>query len=481
MAVLIGAALVRLTFAALTPLFPDETYYWEWSRHLAAGYFDHPPAIALLIRAGTALLGDSPLGVRLCSVLLGSAAVGVTALAARDVAGDRAALRVALVFAVMPLAATGLVLATPDVPLLFAAAASVAALMRALAAPGGGVRSLGWWILFGVAIGAALASKYTAVLVPAGLAAAFWTTPSIRHHLREPGPYLAAVCAVSIFAPVLFWNASHDWISLRFQLVHGLGRPAPGAAVNRELSLIGGQILLVSPIVFALGAGAIWRTLARDDDPRRRTLATITAATFLFFFITALRRSVEPNWPSPAYISAITLLAAAPSSARTDRWWRAGCWLALTMTVVIYAHVAHPLLPIRPRSDPIARAHGWEEVARDMGAFAPRGAWLATDRYQESSELAYHLAGHPTVFSLNLGGRPNQYDLWPRFPDRAKVGDALVVMRDDIAAADPVIETLRPHFESITRGDSVVLRRGSSVIQTRRFYILSGWRGSWPR
>jgi len=44
--VLLLALGVRLIIAALVPLHPDEAYYWEWSRHLAAGYFDHPPAIA---------------------------------------------------------------------------------------------------------------------------------------------------------------------------------------------------------------------------------------------------------------------------------------------------------------------------------------------------------------------------------------------------------------------------------------------------
>ena len=33
--VIVAAWLVRLAFAARLPLFPDETYYWDWSRHLA--------------------------------------------------------------------------------------------------------------------------------------------------------------------------------------------------------------------------------------------------------------------------------------------------------------------------------------------------------------------------------------------------------------------------------------------------------------
>ena len=73
------AAALRLCLAAWLPLFPDETYYWDWSRHLAAGYFDHPPAIAFLIAGGTtlfALLGQEPnaFAVRLLPIAAGGVA-----------------------------------------------------------------------------------------------------------------------------------------------------------------------------------------------------------------------------------------------------------------------------------------------------------------------------------------------------------------------------------------------------------------------
>src|SRR3954470_16115219 len=95
------AALVRLVFAGIIPLFPDETYYWEWSRHLAAGYFDHPPAIAILIRLGTTLLapfglGATPLAVRLAPALAGIGGTIAMAATARRVGGDAAAFRAAL-------------------------------------------------------------------------------------------------------------------------------------------------------------------------------------------------------------------------------------------------------------------------------------------------------------------------------------------------------------------------------------------------
>src|SRR5436189_5444519 len=62
---------VRLVVAAFLPLAFDEAYYWRLSKHLAGGYYDHPPMVALVIRLGTLIAGDSELGVRLVAVLLG--------------------------------------------------------------------------------------------------------------------------------------------------------------------------------------------------------------------------------------------------------------------------------------------------------------------------------------------------------------------------------------------------------------------------
>ena len=56
--------------AAWTPLTFDEAYYWIWSKHLAGGYYDHPPGVALVIRLGTMIAGDTEFGVRLVSILL---------------------------------------------------------------------------------------------------------------------------------------------------------------------------------------------------------------------------------------------------------------------------------------------------------------------------------------------------------------------------------------------------------------------------
>jgi 4-amino-4-deoxy-L-arabinose transferase-like glycosyltransferase len=495
-----AAALIRLFFAWRLPLFPDETYYWEWSRRLAGGYFDHPPLIALLIRAGTprAVRALGALGIRFFPVAAGAIASLAAAAIARRLGGGAAARTAAVVFALMPLAASGLVLATPDAPLLAASACGLYAVTRALQSPPRSRASLRWWSLAGIALGLAFASKYTSILLPVSIVVAVIVRPSLRARLREPGPYVACLLATLVFLPVLYWNATHEWISFRFQIQHGLGAPR-GSPLQRELDLVGGQLALVSPILFALLAAAVWRTLRRPLDDVRFALAVVALGSWVFFAYSAVRRPVEANWPAPSYIPAVVLLAALSPEAAWSKWIRRGAALAAVMVAVIYLHALHPILPIPARRDPTARNAGWSAVARQVdsvrtmldrraggplglveqprGPAAPR-AWVGADRYQEVSELTYHL-GSP-AFCVCLGGRHNQYELWPGFAGVARAGDALVLLLDETTDAHPTATRLAPYFTSVARGAPAPLLRGDDTVAVRRIWVLTGYRGGWP-
>ena len=81
---------------------------------------------------------------------------------------------------------------------------------------------------------------------------------------------------------------------------------------------------------------------------------------------------------------------------------------------------------------------------------------------------------------MNLSGRMNQYDLWPRFPDLARQGDNLILVLDDVPEIHATVRALTPYFAGVTRGQRVTLRRGAGEIGARRIWDLSGWRGGWP-
>jgi 4-amino-4-deoxy-L-arabinose transferase-like glycosyltransferase len=468
-----GAAVVRFVMGAILPIVPDEAYYWEWSRHLASGYFDHPPAIALLIRAGTLVAGNTTFGVRSVVILVGTIATVAAVALAQRLGGVAAAQRAAWAVAVMPIAGAGLVLATPDVPLLAALAVGLLAVDLALSTS----RSLLWWIAAGAALGLGLVSKYTAVLFGAGITLALLARRDLRDEWRRPGPYIAILVAALVFLPVVFWNASHDWVSFRFQLQHGLAPKGHSTFLSRELSLVGGQLGLVSPILLVVIVMAVARALRREAARRVFLIAAVATFVAAFFVYSAAKRSVEPNWLAPAVLAGAIVWGA--SRVDTTGWESAGLALGGVLVLAIYVQVIAPFLPIPARRDPTAQGAGWASLAREVdGMRQGGGEWIAANRYQDAAELSFHLRGQPMVFSLNIGGRPNEYDLWAPLSGNARTGDTVMVVIPDEANTPDAIVALLPHCTSMARGETVELRRGAEVIGTRRIWTCAGWRGA---
>src|SRR6201995_2332173 len=155
----LALVLLRLVAAAFTPLTFDEAYYWTWSKHLARGYYDHPPMGAIVIRLGTMIAGDTEFGVRVVSILLAlPMSFAVFRSAEILFGGKRVAATATILLNVTLMAAVGTLIVTPDAPLLVASSFVLFFLAKVLETGRGA-----WWLAVGVAVGAALLSKYTAL------------------------------------------------------------------------------------------------------------------------------------------------------------------------------------------------------------------------------------------------------------------------------------------------------------------------------
>ena len=185
---------------------------------------------------------------------------------------------------------------------------------------------------------------------------------------------------------------------------------------------------------------------------------------------------MEANWPAIAVLPALVLLATWMPGVRRARWERIGAAIGGAMVLAIYFLALFPVPLLPARADPLARAFGWDELARAVVADRTHDSaggsrvWLAADRYQDAAELAFNMPGHPTVFSLNLAGRPNQYDLWPTARDSMRRGDALTAILDDVPDPPPPVARLSPHFSHVERGALVELHRGGHVVARRRLW-----------
>ncbi len=388
-AALAALTLLRLAIAATTPLAPDEAYYWVWSRALAAGYPDHPPMVALWIRAGTALAGDGALGVRLLGPL--SAALASLLLVdagERLLPGRHAGLLAAWLLNASLLFGVGSVVMTPDSPLLFFWTACLWAAARWLEHADDR-----WWLAIGLFAGLALVSKYTAVFLWFGIAVWLLWVPSLRRCLLRPAPWLGAALGFAVFAPVVWWNAAHGWASFARQG----GRVAdfqPERAARFLGELIAGQIGLLTPLIFlfcAAGVGlAAWRAW-QTRDRAWSLLAALTLPATAVFIEHAFGDRVQGNWPAILYPAA----AIAAAELRWPRLIRPAIVLGLAITLAVYVQAWFAPLPLPPQVNPIAlRLQGWDTLAasvdttrRDAGA-----SFVAADEYGLAAELARDLS-----------------------------------------------------------------------------------------
>lgn len=478
------AALTVVRLAVLAwgglDLSPDEAHYWEWSRRLDLSYYSKGPLIAYLIAALTGVLGTTALAIRLGAVVLSVLGSWALFRLGRELYGDPRPGALAVIgLQCTPLVWAGSLLMTIDAPFMALWTLALLAGHRALHRG----RPVDW-VLLGAAVGTGLLAKYTMLFVVPGLALYAWRTPAARRALRGPGPLAGAAVALALFAPVLLWNARVGWVSARHVASQGRGG---GLGWLHLVELIGSQLVVLSPVVAALVAWALWRGvgegLVRGREPYR-FLAAMGAPVIGFHLLLALQGKVQANWPAAAY-PPLALLGAGLIMARRGALDAGGrrrqAWLlaAAGLVALVLSVAGHltPWLGLPPRLDPTARLRGWAELgaaaARLRSAMPrPGSTFLLSSRYQIASELAFYVPGHPPAYNLNLGRRLNQYDLWDG-PETRLGWDAIYVEE----GSRPLDDRVAQAFEHVEPPVVLEIRRSGRVTRTFVLHRAHGFRG----
>jgi len=451
---------LHVAYAGLIPLTPQEAYYWQYARHPALSYFDHPPAAAWTIRAFTLLLGNGERDVRLAAALWSSVFGLFFFLAGRRLFGARVALAATAMLLVTPFFSLGQTIITPDGPLVAGWLAALYFTVRALQDGRGA-----WLLAAGLAVGLACLGKYTGLLLAPQILLALLLDRRGRRLLRSPWPYLGVALAGVLFSPVLAWNAAHGWASFAFQFAkRGADMHLEPVLTGRFLGL---QALVVSPVLFLVLVAAAARAGRQWRDPSMRLCALFSVPLLLLLLCVSPFHWVKMNWAVPAYPSA--LLAATAIYARNPARWR---WLLLpTVAIAALGTVYLQLMPLVPavpfpaRDDTTA---GWRELAARVRAEQARAPGLPVIGcfYRTASTLAYYLPGQPETFSSNAFGEPGlAYDYWGD-PSVLSGRDVLVVVDD----RDPGCRRREDLCRPLEPLDPLEVRRGSARVTTFRLW-----------
>jgi len=377
---LVYVFVVRLGFAAVIDLIPEEAYYWMYSRNLDIGYLDHPPMVAWLIWLGTALVGRDELGVRLPAIASWLVAAFFMYRLTRDLFDKTSALRALLLMAILPIYfSIGLVM-TPDAPLYACWAGCLYFLSRALFAN----RQRAWYAV-GICVGLGLLSKYTIALLGPAVLLYLLVDRRARYWLARPQPYLAVLIAVAIFSPVIIWNAQNGWASFVFQ---GPRRWSAEPEFALHL-LIGSAFALLTPFgligicnsLFSRGAGNP-ETASGSGAGRRRLFALVFTCVPLSAFVWfSLSHDPKLNWTGPVWLASLPLLTwgigvhAGEAVSRFTAWGRKLWMPASVLTTFLlvgglyYLAVGLPGLPAVPD---MALPVAWEEVGEAVDKIEQR-------------------------------------------------------------------------------------------------------------
>jgi len=414
---IVGTTLIRLLFAATTGLGVDESYMVTAGRVLSLGYFDHPPASWWLSWGAAHLFGtEAPWAVRLPFILLFALSQALVFRITCLVSDQRAGLWAVVALNLSPV--FGVTTGTwvlPDGPLDTALLGAALCLLHALPATGQTGqywRGLGWWAGSGLCAGAALFSKYSAVLTIAGAVLYLLASRPHRHWLVRPEPYVAAALALAVFSPVLIWNATHGWASFAFQGDRALGlrfRPL------MPIQTLAGEALFVLPwvwlpmlVLFVRGFHQNWS---------RRLLVWLAAPPIVAFALVSAWSSqrVLYHWAAPGYLMVFPMLGDAIAQHADRTWIRRLVWATATLVLASVTVIATQLefdwlggtLATVMRTDPTPEGVDWTSVRNDLRArgLLPTGALVAALNWRDAGKIGHALGPGVTMLCLNADSR----------------------------------------------------------------------------
>lgn len=383
--------LINLLQASFTELAHDEAYYWMYSKYLAWGYFDHPPMVAVLIKAGYFLFHNE-LGVRLFSIFLGA---GTFFLTFKLTHNAKISTLVFVLFAFsVALGQTHAFgfLAIPDIPVVFFSTCFLLALKKYLEKD-----SYAGAALLGVLATLMLYSKYHAVLVMF-----FCILPNLSLFKRKSF-YIIPGLIIILMLPHLFWQIQNGFPTFEYHLVSRSSAYTPLHTWNYLYS----QFLIAGPFV---AIPAIYHAVKyKTENQFELTLKWLFYGFFFFFLLASFRGHMEAHWTAVAIVPMVILAYNNIAKSDNAKRWIIGLSVP-SILFILFVRIAL-IFPILPKIPAGKEFHNWDNWAAQIQDLAKGKAVVFTNSFQRPAKYSFY-TGEISHSDNNLRYRKNQYDIW---------------------------------------------------------------------
>jgi hypothetical protein len=314
----------------------DELYFIACGEHLAWGYVDHPPLIAVVATLSRLLLGESLFALRFFPAVAAALLVFLTGWMARALGGGRSAQVMAAVAAfVAPVYCVfGSVLTMNSFePLLWMSCAYVTIRLAAGASPR-------LWLVFGAVAGVGVLNKYSIAFFVAALVAGLLLSPQ-RRLLASRWAWLGALVAALIVLPHVWWQVEHGWPTV--ELLANARRYQHQPVT--PLEFVWGQIQIMHPFLLPVWAAGLCFFLVTARGARFRFLGWTFVVQFLaFLLMQAKTYYLASAYPMLLAAGAVVIEQAMPPARRVRV--TAAVVAVLVLGWLALAPYVLPILPI---------------------------------------------------------------------------------------------------------------------------------------
>jgi hypothetical protein len=382
---IIALALLNLIIHLITTgffaygIFRDELYYIACTNRLDLGYADHPPLSIYVLAIWKWLFGDSMFTIRLIPAIISSLSLFMLGNFTRRLGGEKAAITISmLAYMITPIFLGMNTIFSMNTFDFFFWITSAYLLLRIVQE-----ENKKLWIWLGVIIGLGLLNKTSMLWLSSGIFLGIIFTP-LRKDLKTKYPYIAALIALAIFSPFIFWNITHDFAHLEFM------RNAASMKYGglTPMSFILDQLLILNPLGVFIWLPGIYFFFFNEEGKKFKTVIFIWIATFLILLINGHSKG---EYIAAAYqiLFAGGAVMIEKWSSENRRWIKYAFAIPIILFGIFFSPFARPTisleqflkfqsaLGLEPPSNEgqslnrnipqfYADMHGWEEMAKNV-------------------------------------------------------------------------------------------------------------------
>jgi len=381
--------------AYLTGLHPDEAYYWVYAQFLDWGYFDHPPFVALFIKAGISIVHNT-LGLRLITVLSYATSIYLLWLIVKKYVAN-VPLFILTISSILLFHVYSFI-TTPDVPLFFFSVLFLYSYQIYLKE-----NKVKWAIVLGIICAGLMYSKYHGILL------IFFILLSNLNLFKRKNFYLVIGLAVVLCLPHLYWQYLNGYPSFYYHLVD---RSATPYLLDYTAQYFLDQVLMMGPLVgwllFYYGI-----KLKAKEDLFLRGLKFVFYGVFIFFFLSTFKSRVQAQWPLIEFI-ALFIMAYIYAGKNIHHFIKYKWLFGINIFLLLLARfIVMGIIPLANQIKFVAGFQNYDKWAIQIDSAAKGNEILFLDGFQEASYFNFYTQSLNGVAYNSINYRQTQYDLWP--------------------------------------------------------------------